>query len=232
MFTRKLERVGAIALVIGSAGFVAVFLYLQATFGYPDILERGADEVLPRLAAGGATLRAVWLLYGALPLTLAIAGIAAMPLLEDGGGRGLARLGAFAALFAAIAMMVGLLRWPSIHDTLASRWATASAEQRESYATIFDVTNRYLGNLFGELLGELALASWFACIGVALRRSERHRAGTLSLVAAAIIAIGALRQLTPAVVPIAALANLVLPAWLFATAGFMWRHGRLPAIGC
>jgi Domain of unknown function (DUF4386) len=221
MFTRNLQRVGAMALIFGATGFIGVFLYLHSAFGYPDVLGQGAAEVLPRLAAGGSKLRTAWLLYSALPLTLLIAGIASMPLLEDGGGRGLARLGAAAASLAAIAMMLGLVRWPSIHDVLASRWATASAEQRETYAAIFDAANRYLGNLLGELLGELALAGWFACVGVALRRSERRLGGTFVLAAAAIVAVSALRQLTTAVAPIAALGPVVLPVGLLAIAGFM-----------
>ena len=221
MFTRNLQRAGAIALVFGATGFIAIFLYLHRVFGYPDILHHGAGEVLPRLAAGGSKLRAAWLLYSALPLTLLVAGIASMPLLEDGGGRGLARLGAASASLAAVAMIVGLARWPSIHDALASRWATASADGREIYAAMFDAANRYLGNLVGELLGELSLAGWFACVGWALRRSERRIGGTFVLAAAAIVAVGSLRQLTSAVVPIAGVANVVLPVALLAIAGFM-----------
>jgi hypothetical protein len=223
MFTRNLQRVGAVALALGATGFIAVFLYLQSAFGYPDILDRGAAEVLPRLAAGGASLHTAWLLYGALPLTLLVAGIASMPLLEDGGGRGLARLGAAAASLAAIAIMIGLLRWPSIHDTLAARWTTASAEERDIYGAIFDAANRYLGNLLGELLGELALAGWFACVGLALRRSDRRIAGALVLAAAAIVAISACRVLTSVVAPVAAVGNVVLPVTLLAIAGFMLR---------
>lgn len=221
MFTRNLQRVGAMALFLGTAGFIGVFLYLRSVFNYPDVLDRGAAEVLPRLAAGGSKLRAAWLLYSALPLTVLIAGIASMPLLEDGGGRGLARLGAAAASLAAIAMLLGLVRWPSIHDVLASRWAMASAEQRETYAAIFDAANCYLGNLLGELLGELSLAGWFACVGVALRRSERRLGGAFMLAASAIVAVGALRRLTTAVAPVAALGHVVLPAGLLAIAGFM-----------
>ena len=95
---------------------------------------------------------------------------------------------------------------------------------REAIAALFDAANRYLGNLIGELLGELALAAWLACIGVALRRSDRRWVGTLTFGAASVIAIGALRQLTPAVLPIAAAANVVLPLWLFVSAREIWRR--------
>jgi len=221
VFTRNLQRVGAVALAFGAAGFIAVFVYLHSEFGYPDILSHGAADVLPRLLAGGSKLRTAWLLYSALPLTLLVAGIGSMPLLEDGGGRGLARLGATAAILAAVAMLLGIVRWPSIHDTLALRWATASAEGREIYGAVFDAANRYLGNLLGELLGELCLAGWIACVGVALRRSERRVGGTLVLIGGAIVAVSALRRLTSVVAPVADIGNFVLPAVLIAIAAFM-----------
>jgi Domain of unknown function (DUF4386) len=226
MFTRKLERVAAVLVALGSIGFIAVFTHLKAVFGYPDVLDLGAAEVLPRLRAGGEGLRVVWLIYAALPLTLIAGGIGSMPLLEDGGGRGLARLGAAAAALAGVTMLIGLARWPSIHWTLAAKWASASAEQRETYAVLFDATNRYLGNLLGELLGELALAGWLACIGTALRRSDRRAAGVVLLGAAALIGIGALRQLTTLVDPIATLANAVLPIALVMSSVMLWQHAR------
>lgn len=228
MFTRTLERVGAVVLALGSAGFIAVFLYLQATFSYPDILDRDAGEVLVRLHAGGDTLRSVWIFYAALPLAILVAGIAAMPLLEDGGGRGLARIGAAAAIVASLMMMIGLLRWPSIQWSLAEKWPAATADQRSAYAAIFDAANRYLGEMCGELLGELALAGWVATIGLALRRCERRGSGALLLAAGAIVGLGALRQLSTAFEPIAAVSNVVLPLSLFAIAGLMWRHPKSP----
>lgn len=221
MFTRNLQRLGALGLLLGAAGHIAVFLYLHAVFDYPQILAHSADSVLPRLAAGGARLRTAWVVYSALPLTLLLAGVASMPLLEDGGGRGLARLGAAASALAAAATMLGLMRWPSIHDLLASRWSAASHELRAVYGAMFDATNRYLGSLLAELFGELSLAAWFACVGVALRRSERPLGGNVLLAIAALVGIGALRQVTPMASPIALVGNAVVPIGLALVAGFM-----------
>lgn len=221
MFTRKLERVGAVILALGSAGFIAIFLYLQSKFSYPAILDHSAGEVLTRLLDGGDTLRNVWLGYALLPLAILVAGIASMPLLEDGGGRGLARIGGTFAILASLFMMIGLLRWSSIHWSLAERWVDATPDQREVYSAMFDAANRYLGNLTGELLGELALAGWFASIGMALRLSERPRWGTVMLLAGAIVALGALR-----LAGFSTLSNIVLPLALFAVAGLLWHHAR------
>ncbi len=229
MFTRQLERAGAITLAIGTIGFVVIFFYLNAAFLYPDVLDHGASDVLPRLEYGGRTLQIAWAIYAALPLTLVVAGIASMSLLEDGGGRGLARLGGAAAVIAGLAMFAGLVRWSTIHVVLADMWSTAGSDERSMLYALFHSVNRFLGSAIGELLGELSLAAWFATIGIALRRSESPRMGMLSLGAAAIVAVGALRQLTSIVDPVAAVANIVLPLWLFVIALVLWQHaGSLP----
>ena len=226
MTTRAFDRIGGSALVVGSVGFVAVFWYLATAFGYPDVLDRPAHEVLPALAAGGSPLRVAWLLYGAIPMTLLVAGIASMPLLEAGGGRSLARLGGTFATLAAMAMMVGLLRWPSIQWALAERWASATADQRDVYAAIFDGANLYLGNLFGEFLGETMLASWFATLGVALRGAGRDRLGSAAMFMAAVTATSACRLITTAVDPVSALNNTLLPLWLVVLGVVLWLGDR------
>jgi hypothetical protein len=60
--------VGGIALIIGAVAFIGVFSFLAARFDYPAILDGTAADVLPRLLATGPTGRAVWALYGFLPL--------------------------------------------------------------------------------------------------------------------------------------------------------------------
>jgi hypothetical protein len=217
-------RIGGGALVIGSLGFVAVFTYLASTFGYPDVLDQHAADVLPALATGGTPLRVAWLIYGALPLTLLAGGIASMRLLERGGGQALARTGAVLATVAAFSMMVGLLRWPSIQWALAERWAAGTGEQREVYAAIFDGANTYLGSIFGEYLGEMMLAGWFATIGIALRGVRRPWIGTGSIVMAGVVAVSAQRQLTHVVDLIADANNLLLPAWLIVLGVLVWRE--------
>ena len=63
-------RAGGWSLILAALLFLGVFSYLAATFDYPDVLDRPAGEVLPRLLALGATGRAVWALYGLVPLLL------------------------------------------------------------------------------------------------------------------------------------------------------------------
>ena len=61
---------GGSCFVVGALTFVGVFSYLAANFNYPDVLDRTAAEVLPRLREDGTAMRAVWAVYAFLPLLL------------------------------------------------------------------------------------------------------------------------------------------------------------------
>ena len=63
-------RAGGWSLIVAALGFIGVFGYLAARFDYPDVLDGGAADVLPRLLALGATGRAVWAVYAFIPLLL------------------------------------------------------------------------------------------------------------------------------------------------------------------
>ena len=107
-------RVGGWSLVVGAVLFVGVFSYLASEFHYPDVLEGPATEVLPNLRRGGQMMRAVWALYSLLPLAFIPAGAGSYLALRRGGG-GRMLVAFCAALVAAVAMPVGLMRWPSVH---------------------------------------------------------------------------------------------------------------------
>jgi hypothetical protein len=120
------------------------------------------------------------------------------------------------ALFAAFSMMLGLMRWPSVHWELARAWATAAEGDRLVLAAVFDGLNRYLGNFIGEFLGELGFSVFFVLSGVGLSRHPRCprwlswwgiATGVLGL-------IGMWRNVTPAVDVVAAANNYLLPAWM------------------
>lgn len=222
--TAPILKSAGLVLIVCSLAFVAVFSYLAAAFGYPDILRRGAGEVLPRLAAGGERLRIVWFLYAALPLGIVFAGVGSASVLER-GGRGLRALGVGAAMAAGIAMIAGLLRWPTIEWTLARAWGPASADARTALAAIFDASNLLLGNVVGEFVGEMCTALWFGALGVAFRRDGRRLPGHLGTGAAALVAVAALRNITGVVDLVASINNVTLPLWLL-TLGVLFLRDR------
>jgi hypothetical protein len=132
------------------------------------------------------------------------------------------------AVVAALGMMLGLMRWPTVHWRVAELYAGADPQQRAVLGAVFDGLNTYLGNYLGEFLGELAFNSFFLLTGWALLR--RHRVAMLGLVAGLAGLVGMFRNLTPAVAPVAALNNYLLPAWMivFGVLLVRWREPMGP----
>lgn len=222
-----LRRAGTV-LFTCSLGFVAVFAYLARTFDYPQVLARGAGEVLPRLAAGGSTLRAVWFIYAALPLGILRAALASATILARGGRR-LRTTGVVAGAGAAVAMTAGLVRWPTLMWGLARSWMLGPPPSHASLADTFATANRVLGNVVGEFVGEMLLALWSLAVAVAHRRTGRRVVGTLGLVAATLLAVAAFRNVTAVAAPVAAINNVTLPLWLLTLGVLLFRDGARPA---
>jgi hypothetical protein len=212
---RRLVAIGGASLVTATVLFAAVFTYLAMTFDYPDVLDRPAGDVLPALLVLGGTGRGVWVLYGLIPLLLVPT---ARGVREAGRitAPHLVRPVVWLAAVSAVAMMAGLLRWPTLQWSLAQDWVSAPAAAREVLATRFDAANLYLGNVIGEFLGELFLNAFFVVSALALSAGRPRRLWlAIAGVAAGILGWMAMfRNITTLVAPVAALNNLVLPVWM------------------
>lgn len=214
MQSRGLVVAGGLSFIIGALAFVGVFSYLAAEFSYPQILDGTAAEVLPRLQAGGAAMRAAWAIYSVLPLLLIIgaAGVyAALP-----ARQALMSLALSFAVVGALAMCLGLMRWPSIHWELAKAYESAGVESKHSIAAMFAALNLYLGNYIGEFLGEVCLSVFFLICGLAMRGEPRYPVwlGIGGVVFALSFFAGAFRNVSPALQPVADLNNYLLPLWM------------------
>jgi hypothetical protein len=220
---RLTVRAGGWSLILGAVAFMAVFSYLAARFDYPAILDGPAETVLPHLLATGSVGRAVWAIYAFLPLVWIPAGVGAhLALRRSHPGSSLLALQC--AVVAALAMMLGLMRWPTVHWRLAQQYATADSSQRAVLNAVFDGLNTYLGNYLGEFLGELAFNAFFLLTGWALLRTRR--VAVLGLVAGLAGLVGMFRNVTAAVAPVAAVNNYLLPAWMivFGVVLARWRE--------
>lgn len=206
---------GGWSLIVAAVLFMAVFGYLAKAFNYPDVLDGQAADVLPRLLALGPTGRAVWALYGMIPLLLIPAGLGAYSALAPRTAAPM-RLAVVFAMMAAGAMMIGLLRWPSIQWTLAQHYVAADAGQQAAISSVFDGLNSFLGNFLGEFVGELALNLFFLFSALGFRRNGGYRGwvGTAGLIAAVTGLIAMWRNVTPAVGMVAEINNYVLPLWM------------------
>jgi hypothetical protein len=226
--SRTAAVVGGLSLIAATVLFAAVFGYLAGTFDYPAILEHPAGEVLPRLLALGATGRAVWILYGVIPLLLVPTAIGVSAATREAAPR-TAQAAVITGVLSAVCMMVGLLRWPSLQWELARAYASGSPAARETIAAVFDAANSYLGNFIGEFLGELFLNAFFLCAAIALARAGGPARRWLLYTGSIAVGLGflaMLRNATPLVGPIAAANNAVLPIWMLILGVALGTHGR------
>jgi hypothetical protein len=224
-------RLGGLALIVGALAFVGVFSFLAARFNYPAVLDGPADTVLPALLATGNSGRAVWALYGFLPLIWLPAGVGAYFALRR-AHPGAMLLGLQFAALSAVSMMLGLLRWPSVHWRLAERYAVADVAERHALTNTFDGLNVYLGNYLGEFLGELSFSAFFVLTAWALLRSGRSArwVAWLGIATGVLGWVGMFRNMTAAVAPVAALNNYLLPFWMI-TLGVVLLRERSPGAG-
>jgi hypothetical protein len=228
MTSRTIIRFGGLCLALGALAFVAVFGYLARRFNYPEVLDGSAATVLPSLLATGQQGRFVWALYSLLPLVWLPAGVAAYEALAP-VQRGAMRLALQFATVAAVAMVLGLMRWPSVHWHLALAFEHAAPPERAVIAAIFDGLNTYLGNYIGEFLGELSFSAFFLLTSIVWLQLPHSRwIGWLGIVTAASGLLGMFRNIIGPVAPIAVLNNYLLPLFMIilGVALARWRTGN------
>jgi hypothetical protein len=223
MKNRRMIVVGGASFVVGALAFVFVFSYLAANFNYPDILDGTAAEVLPRLRDGASVMRGVWAVYAFLPLFLIPGAVGAY--LACPSSRARMTLALVLAAMGALAMCLGLMRWPSIHWTLAEAYSHAGAETKHSLGAVFSGMNLYLGNYIGEFLGETTLAAFFLLSGLSLLAEARFPKwlGWSGVVFSLLFLAGAFRNVTNTVQVVADINNGLLPLWMIVLgAALIW----------
>lgn len=211
-------RLGGAAYIGASLGFLAVFSWLAVNFGYPDVLDRPAGEVLPQLLALGEPGRVAWIIYAILPLVLIGGAVGAADSLRHPGGRTSAAIsfGVLLQVVSALAMTLGLARWSTAQWALAEAWPLADEAQQLMLAAVFDALNSYLGNAIGEFVGELTLYGSFATFALVLWRIGRRKMAVFAVLTAVAGLLGMFRNMTSLVQPAADLSNVLLPAFLIA----------------
>jgi hypothetical protein len=226
MTHRSTILVAGVSFIAAALSFVLVFGYLAVRFSYPDILDGSAGEVLPRLLSGGQVMRAAWAIYAVLPLFLLPAGVGtyfACP-----ASRGRMTLALVVLSIGALAMCLGLMRWPSIHWSLAEAYGPADASARSSIAALFAGLNLYLGNYVGEFLGESCLAAFFFLTGLSMLEEAALPPwlGWCGTLFAGLFLVGAFRNVAGMVQPVADLNNVLLPLWMIMLGGSLIVHAR------
>ena len=180
------------------------------------MLDGDAAQVLPSLLATGSTGRYVWAIYGFLPLIWIPAGVGAFQALRKTRD-GSMRIAMLFAVVAALSMMLGLLRWPSIHWTMAQAYINGTEADKAAISAVFAGLNSFLGNYIGEFLGELSFSIFFLLSGLAMlapaARFPRW-VGALGVLTAVAGFVGMFRNVSAVVAPVAAVNNYLLPLWM------------------
>lgn len=226
---RKMIVVGGASFVVGALAFVFVFSYLAANFNYPKILDGSAAEVLPRLRDGGPVMRAVWAIYAFLPLLLVPGAVGAYFACPSSRAR--MNLALIVASLGALAMCLGLMRWPSIHWALAESYSQAGAETKSSLDAVFNGLNLYLGNYIGEFLGETTLAAFFLLTGLSMLDEPRFPKwlGWSGVGFSLLFLVGAFRNVASTVQIIADINNGLLPLWMIVLGTALFWYSRNPS---
>jgi len=220
-------RVGGFSLIFAAVAFLGVFSYLAVRFNYPDVLDGRAADVLPALLATGGAGRAVWAIYALLPLFWIPASVGAFHALRT-RSEGAMRAAMLFAVVSSIAMILGLMRWPSFHWELARTWAVEPSA-RPALEAVFNATNRYLGNYLGEFLGELCFSVFFLLSASAMLEKDSgfpRWVGWLGVVTGIAGLVGMFRNVTTAVAPIAEVNNYLLPLWMIVFGFSLLRFSR------
>ena len=193
--------VAGVLLVALPVAFNVAFGALAATFDYPDILRRPTHEVLARFRAGGTKLLLWWWVFALTAAALAPLAVLVARALDDANGT-LLIIGASVGVLAALAQLLGLIRWPFLVPHLARVDADpdASPAQREAVDIIFQSFNRYLGVAVGEHLGYLLTGAWTVLVGIAFTQTTVAPGwlGIPGIVIGAVLALCSLEFVGPA----------------------------------
>ena len=163
------RRTAAFSLIASGTLALVASVGLGVRFGWPDILDAPAAEVLPAFAEIAGTVQSLFLLQMAGSLVL-IPGVIALHLLlarSRGTDAALLTVTAFGVL-APVIQSLGWIRWPLVVPGLAERYLdpSASAGTTEATAATYELINAYAGGALGENLGWLLQGVW--AVGLAI----------------------------------------------------------------
>ena len=224
----SLSQLTGLLLILLPVAFNVVFVLLQRTFEYPDILRKPTDYILSRFNAGGKRLIAIWYCFaltGVLFIPVAI--LVHQTLAND--NTPYMTLATTIGVLAGLVQFLGLIRWPFLVPYLAKTYFEPASTQatRDSIAIAFQAFHRYAGVAIGEHLGYLFTSIWTAFIALALTQSPLFNSwlGWIGFIPAIGIFIGVFEESgLKAAGAINAISYILWSIWLIALGVVMLLH--------
>ena len=225
------RRTTAVLLVLESLLATVPFFVLGAVFEFPDILRKGADEVLPLFAQNQSVIVPtyyVFMLSSVLLIPLAL--LLRRVMVGAGTSSVLLDVATAFGITAGVTQFLGFVRWPFMIPYLAQTYLdpSSSVATRDAVSVVYGAFNRYAGMAIGEHLGWLFLGLWLLMLSFAMfGRFNRWLGGaTLLLGLAFLIGIG--EQFGGPTAPLFDAfnfaANTAWTFWLIIAAVIVWRR--------
>ena len=190
-------KLGGISAIAASILFTGIFIWLMVNFNYPEILDGEAKNVLPNLISMGSTGRIVWAIYAFLPLLWLPVAVGTYNALRD-TNEGMMQIAKYLLIICSIAMMLGLMRWPSIQWHLGLMWENADSSQQDVISTVFNGINTFFGNYIGEFLGEFCLSIFIVISGYMMLKSNEFKKwrSYFNIITGIVFLLGAFRNIS------------------------------------
>ncbi len=191
----NLSQVTGLILIVVPIVFNVIFLMLQKSFEYPDILRKPTEHIMSRFIAGGRRLVVLWYVFALTSVLFIPLAILLPQVLTPGDALFVSAMTTLGVL-AGIVQFLGLIRWSFLVPYLAKTYSApdSAAATRESVAVVFQAFHRYAGVAIGEHLGYLFTGAWTALVSLAMMRLSPFGAwlGWLGFVPAIGIVVGML----------------------------------------
>lgn len=224
----SLLQLTGLLLILLPVAFNVVFILLQRTFEYPDILRKPTDYILSQFNAGGKRLIAIWYAFAlAGVLFIPVAILVHQTLATD--DTPYLTLATTIGVLAGLVQFLGLIRWPFLVPYLAKTFFEPGSTQatRDSIAVVFQAFHRYAGVAIGEHLGYLFTSIWTAFIALAITQSPLFNSwlGWIGFIPAIGIFIGVFEESgLKAAGAINAISYILWSIWLIALGVVMLLH--------
>lgn len=192
-----IDKFTGLLLIVVPIAFNVLFLQLQRSFGYPEVLRKPPDHILRTFDERRRHLVPLWYGFMLTPILFIFAGVLAPQVIATGDST-LVSVATALAVVAGLVQALGLARWPFVVPHLAREYASPSTSQasRDAMVAVFQTLHRYAGVAVGEHLGFMFTGFWTVAVGALLIRSTLFPAwlGWLGLLPGLGILVGLLEE--------------------------------------